>query len=41
MSKLLTNPRFWVLTFVLTWLVVVTVLIAMGPDVAPDTAGGR
>lgn len=41
MSKLLTNPRFWVLTFVLTWLVVVTVLIAMGPDVAPGTAGAR
>ncbi|GAB1516415.1 hypothetical protein [Actinophytocola sp. KF-1] len=41
MSKLLTNPRFWMVTFVLTWLVVVTVLIAMGPDVAPDTAGAR
>ena len=41
MSKLLTNPRFWMLTFVLTWLVVITVLIAMGPDVAPDTARAR
>ncbi len=41
MSKLLMNPRFWVLTFVLTWLAVITVLIAMGPDVAPDTAGAR
>ncbi len=41
MSKLLMNPRFWMLTFVLTWLVVITVLIAMGPDVAPDTAGAR
>ena len=41
MSKLLTNPRFWMLSFVLTWLLVVTVLIAMGPDIAPDTAGAR
>ena len=41
MSKLLTNPRFWMLSFVLTWLVVVTVLIAMGPAIAPDTAGAR
>ena len=41
MSKLLTNPRFWMLSFVLTWLVVITVLIAMGPDIAPDTAGAR
>jgi hypothetical protein len=40
-SKLLTNPRFWMVTFVLTWLVVITVLIAMGPDMAPDTAGAR
>jgi len=40
MPKLLTNPRFWVLSFVVTWLVVVTVLIAMGPDIAPSTAGG-
>jgi hypothetical protein len=29
------------LTFVLSWLVVVTVLIAMGADVAPDAAGAR
>ena len=41
MSRLLTNPRFWMLAFVLTWLTVITVLIAMGPDIAPDTAGGR
>lgn len=41
MSRLLTNPRFWMMTFILTWLVVITVLIAMGPDIAPDTAGGR
>jgi len=40
-SKLFTNPRFWMVSFVLTWLVVVTVLIAMGPDVVPDTAGAR
>ncbi|MFI7677812.1 hypothetical protein [Actinophytocola sp. NPDC049390] len=41
MSKMLTNPRFWMLTFVLTWLVVITVLIAMGPVMSPDTAGAR
>jgi hypothetical protein len=38
MPRLFTNPRFWMLTFVLTWLAVVTVLIAMGSDMAPDTA---
>jgi len=38
MSRLLTNPRFWMMTFVLTWLAVITVLIAMGADIAPDTA---
>ena len=38
MPKLLTNPRFWMLTFVLTWLAVVTMLIATGPDIA---AGAR
>lgn len=37
MPSLLTNPRFWMLTFVLTWLAVITVLIAMGPD-APGAA---
>ena len=35
MSRLITNPRFWVLAFVLTWLVLVTLLIALGPAVAP------
>jgi hypothetical protein len=33
MPRLLTNPRFWMLSFVLTWLAVITVLIAMGPDI--------
>lgn len=33
MTRLLTNPRFWVLAFVLTWLTVVTVLIALDPTV--------
>ena len=41
MQKLLTNPRFWMLTFVRTWLVAITVLVAMGPDMAPGTAGAR
>jgi hypothetical protein len=29
------------MTFVLTWLAVITVLIAMGSDIAPDSAGAR
>jgi hypothetical protein len=41
MPSLLSNPRFWMLSFVLTWLAVITVLIAMGPDITPDTAGAR
>lgn len=41
MTRLLTNPRFWMLAFVLTWLAMITVLIALGPDIAPDTAGMR
>jgi hypothetical protein len=41
MSRLLANPRFWMMSFIVTWLVLITVLIAMGPDIAPDTAGGR
>ena len=32
MTRLVTNPRFWVLAFVLTWLVLITVLIALGPS---------
>jgi hypothetical protein len=38
MLRMLTNPRFWMLTFVVTWLAVITVLIAMGADVTPDNA---
>jgi hypothetical protein len=41
MLRLLSNPRFWMLTFVMTWLAVITVLIAMGADVTPDSAGAR
>jgi hypothetical protein len=41
MPRLFANPRFWMLTFVLTWLAVITVLIAMGADVTPDTARAR
>lgn len=38
MLRLLSNPRFWMLTFVVTWLAVITLLIAMGADIAPDSA---
>jgi len=41
MAKLFANPRFWMMTFVLTWLAVITVLIAMGSDITPDSAGAR
>jgi hypothetical protein len=37
-TRLVTNPRFWVLAFVLTWLALITVLIALGPT-APAGAG--
>jgi hypothetical protein len=37
-TRLLTNPRFWVLAFALSWLVLITVLIALGPAV-PDATG--
>lgn len=39
MTRLLTNPRFWVLAVVLTWLAVITVLIALDPSIAPSGAG--
>ncbi|HEY0448506.1 hypothetical protein [Actinophytocola sp.] len=39
MTRLLLNPRFWVLAFVLTWLALITVLIAMGPTTIPGGAG--
>ncbi|HEX2130576.1 MAG TPA: hypothetical protein VHH15_03385 [Actinophytocola sp.] len=39
MTRLLANPRFWVLAFVLTWLAAITVLIAVGPDIGPGGAG--
>lgn len=41
MPRLFANPRFWMMTFVLIWLAVITVLIAMGSDISPDTARGR
>jgi hypothetical protein len=41
MLRMLTNPRFWMLTFVVAWLAMITVLIAMGADVTPDNATGR
>ena len=40
MTRLITNPRFWVLAFVLSWLVLVTVLIALGPAIPADTGTG-
>jgi hypothetical protein len=42
MFRLLTNPRFWVLAFVLAWMTVVTVLIAVNPTLAaPDATPPR
>ncbi|HEX6353965.1 hypothetical protein [Actinophytocola sp.] len=41
MPRLFTNPRFWMMTFVLIWLTVITVLIATGSDISPGTAGAR
>jgi hypothetical protein len=38
-TRLVTNPRFWVLAFVLTWLVLITVLIALGQTVPAGSAG--
>jgi hypothetical protein len=38
MPRLLTNSRFWMLAFVLTWLTLITVLIALSPTVAPTGA---
>lgn len=38
MTRLVTNPRFWVLAFVLTWLALITVLIALSPT-TPAGAG--
>jgi hypothetical protein len=38
MTRIITNPRFWMLAFALGWLVLITVLIATGP-VGPVGAG--
>ncbi|WP_281257434.1 hypothetical protein [Actinophytocola xinjiangensis] len=38
MNRLLTNSRFWMLAFVVTWLILVTVLIALSPTIAPTDA---
>jgi hypothetical protein len=35
MTRILTSQWFWLLTFVLGWLVVITVLIADGYGAAP------
>ncbi len=35
MSRFIANPHFWVLAFVVTWIAVVTVLIATGPTMTP------
>jgi hypothetical protein len=40
-TRLLTSPLFWMLTLVLGWLVVVTLLIANGAGAAPADAGIR
>ena len=41
MTRLITNPRFWVLAFVLSWLVLITVLIALGPTLPDGTGATR
>ena len=38
-ARLLTRPLFWVLVFLLAWLTLIIVQIAMGMGTAPD--GGR
>ena len=38
MTRFITNPRFWVLAFALSWLVLITVLIALGPA-GPEATG--
>ncbi len=38
MSRL-TKPRFWLLVFLVGWLVLVTVQIALGMGDAPDGGG--
>jgi hypothetical protein len=40
-TRLITNPRFWVLAFALSWLVLITVLIALGPAVPDGTVVGH
>jgi hypothetical protein len=35
MTRLLTNTMFWLMTFVLGWLVLITLLIAQGYGAAP------
>jgi hypothetical protein len=39
MTRLLTNPRFWMLALILTWLVGITILIANGAGAASGEAG--
>lgn len=39
MTRMLTNPRFWMLALVLSWLVAITVLIANGAGAAPGDPG--
>jgi len=34
MTRLLANPKFWILAFAVTWLVAITVLIAVSPSAA-------
>jgi hypothetical protein len=37
----LTKPSFWILAFLLGWLVLVTVLIALGMGGSPGGGGSR
>jgi hypothetical protein len=38
-TRIITNPRFWVLAGALGWLVLITLLIALGQAV-PDASTG-
>jgi hypothetical protein len=38
-TRFITNPRFWVLAFALSWLAFITLLIALGQAV-PDASTG-
>lgn len=40
MSRLLTNPMFWMMIFVVSWLITITMLIVNGYGAPADGRGG-